>query len=151
MGFYFQLLFFSPLISILPLFPSLSSCHCNMSDQAAATSSVPQVAKPFPKFVNVEAGKTYYWCSCGESKKQPFCDGSHKGTPFKPLKYEAPASKKVLFCQCKQTKNAPMCDLTHIQVIRRMHGGKIAGCAFVGFVAASATYQYWYKQPLTKQ
>lgn len=117
--------------------------------QQSSTSSVPQVAmvaKPFPALVSVEAGKTYYWCSCGLSKKQPFCDGSHKTTSFKPLQWVAPETKKVLLCQCKQTKNAPLCDKSHIQVIKRMYGGKIAGCALAGVVAASATYQFWYKQ-----
>ena len=63
--------------------------------------------------VEVEAGKTYYWCSCGESKGQPFCDGSHKGTEFTPRKYTAEESRKVFFCACKQTKNPPFCDGTH--------------------------------------
>lgn len=114
---------------------------------AAAEAKKGVVAKPFPKFVNVEAGKTYYWCSCGLSAKQPFCDGAHKTTEFKPLKWEAPATKRVLLCQCKQTSNAPMCDLTHIGVIRRMHGGKIAACGFFGATAAVAAYRTWFTVP----
>jgi CDGSH-type Zn-finger protein len=61
----------------------------------------------------VEAGKTYYWCACGRSKGQPFCDGSHAGTEFTPVKYDATATKTVYFCGCKQTKNAPLCDGSH--------------------------------------
>ena len=66
---------------------------------------------PFP--IEVESGKSYFWCSCGQSKKQPFCDGSHKGTDFTPLKYQATATKKVYFCGCKQTKTQPLCDGSH--------------------------------------
>ena len=55
--------------------------------------------------IEVEQGKSYYWCSCGKSSKQPFCDGSHKGTKFKPLAYKAELTKRVFFCVCKQTIN----------------------------------------------
>ena len=47
--------------------------------------------------VNVEEGKSYYWCSCGKSSKQPFCDGSHKGSEFNPIVYKAEATKKCFF------------------------------------------------------
>lgn len=71
------------------------------------------VAGKAPIGVDVEAGKTYWWCSCGRSQKQPFCDGSHKGTEFTPLKYDAVQTGKAWFCACKQTANAPLCDGTH--------------------------------------
>ena len=73
----------------------------------------PVIAQKAPYPVTVESGKTYYWCACGRSQQQPFCDGSHKGTPFTPIKYEATASKKVFFCGCKHTANQPLCDGAH--------------------------------------
>ncbi len=75
-----------------------------------ATPDIPQKA-PYP--VEVEAGKSYFWCACGKSKNQPFCDGSHKGTGFSPVKYTAEASKRVFFCGCKHTQKAPLCDGSH--------------------------------------
>lgn len=66
---------------------------------------------PYP--IAVEAGKSYWWCACGKSKKQPFCDGSHAGSEFSPLKVDAPESKTVYFCGCKSTKKPPFCDGSH--------------------------------------
>ena len=63
--------------------------------------------------INVEKGKKYFWCSCGKSAKQPFCDGSHTGTEFTPVMYEADSDKLVGFCGCKYTKNTPICDGAH--------------------------------------
>ena len=64
-----------------------------------------QRAGDAPIGVNVVEGKSYYWCTCGKSSKQPFCDGSHKGSDFAPLQYKANQSKKVFFCTCKLTKD----------------------------------------------
>ena len=75
------------------------------------TSPVRASDTPYP--VDVEAGKNYFWCACGRSSNQPFCDGSHKDTGFTPVKYTAEASRKVFFCGCKQTANQPLCDGTH--------------------------------------
>lgn len=66
---------------------------------------------PFP--IDVVAGKTYWWCACGRSAKQPFCDGSHKVTAFEPVSYKAEASTRLFFCGCKQTGKRPFCDGTH--------------------------------------
>lgn len=66
-----------------------------------------------PIAVDVEAGKTYFWCSCGRSSKQPFCDGSHSGTGFTPLKYQPGQTGTIWFCACKATANQPLCDGTH--------------------------------------
>ena len=66
-----------------------------------------------PIGIDVVEGKSYFWCSCGKSLKQPFCDGSHAGTKFTPLKYTADQSKKVFLCTCKLTNDPPMCDGSH--------------------------------------
>jgi CDGSH-type Zn-finger protein len=73
----------------------------------------PVRAADTPFAVEVEEGKNYFWCSCGKSASQPFCDGSHSETPFTPIKYEAESSKTVYFCGCKASKNAPLCDGSH--------------------------------------
>ena len=73
----------------------------------------PVRAGNIPIGIDVIQGKSYFWCTCGKSLKQPFCDGSHKGTDFTPLVYKAEQSKKVFFCTCKQTKDQPLCDGSH--------------------------------------
>jgi len=72
----------------------------------------PKIADTKPLIISMEAGE-YYWCACGESKTQPFCDGSHKGTDFSPLKVALPDPKKVAWCLCKHTKKPPFCDGSH--------------------------------------
>jgi len=72
-----------------------------------------KVAQESPIAVEVEEGKSYFWCSCGLSNKQPFCDGSHKDTEFTPMKYDASESEKKYFCACKQTSGQPLCDGSH--------------------------------------
>ena len=62
---------------------------------------------------DVEQGKSYWWCSCGRSARQPFCDGSHKGTSFTPLRYDAAETRTVYFCACKLSVNRPVCDGSH--------------------------------------
>jgi len=64
----------------------------------------------------VEAGKEYWWCACGRSKNQPFCDGSHKGTGLSPQQYMADKSQEVWFCGCKRTGGKPFCDGTHNRI-----------------------------------
>ncbi len=76
-------------------------------------SDLPLVAQKSPFAVPVEAGKTYYWCACGRSRAQPFCDGSHKTTSLTPRAFTAEKTGTVYLCGCKQTGNAPFCDGTH--------------------------------------
>ena len=66
-----------------------------------------------PASVKLEAGKTYVWCRCELSQAQPMCDGSHKGTEFRPLVWKAEKSEEAWLCQCKRTGNPPYCDGTH--------------------------------------
>jgi len=75
-----------------------------------------KVAQKEPYVVNVEEGKTYYWCQCGESKNQPFCDGSHKSTSFNNLPFIAPETKTVYLCGCKATSNKTFCDGSHMKL-----------------------------------
>jgi len=75
-----------------------------------------KIAGPGPIPVEVEAGKKYFWCSCGESKNQPFCDGSHAGSDFVPQVFEAEKDGKVFFCACKQNANGPLCDGSHAKI-----------------------------------
>lgn len=75
--------------------------------------SKPVRASDTPFAIDVEAGKAYFWCSCGKSSTQPFCDGSHKGSGFVPFKYDATETKKVFFCGCKATAGQPFCDGSH--------------------------------------
>lgn len=72
----------------------------------------PNIAEKSPAILELEAG-TYWWCQCGLSKNQPFCDGSHKTTNFSPVEFILEEKKKVALCQCKQTNKAPYCDGTH--------------------------------------
>ncbi|MEQ1851190.1 MAG: CDGSH iron-sulfur domain-containing protein [Chthoniobacteraceae bacterium] len=77
-----------------------------MSDQ-------PVIAAKAPAKVTLEAGKDYWFCTCGKSAGQPFCDGSHKGSSFAPKKFTAEKSGDAWLCQCKHTAGAPYCDGSH--------------------------------------
>jgi CDGSH-type Zn-finger protein len=70
-------------------------------------------ASETPYGVDVENGESYYWCACGRSQKQPFCDGSHQGSDIVPVKYVATETRKVFFCGCKATAAQPLCDGSH--------------------------------------
>ncbi|MBX9782655.1 MAG: CDGSH iron-sulfur domain-containing protein [Chitinophagaceae bacterium] len=93
------------------------------------TNKLPVAAQPFPAEIKLEAGKTYAWCTCGLSEKQPFCDGKHKASwyekdgetvmPFKSLKFTAEKNETVWLCQCKQTKNQLFCDGSHNAIIAK--------------------------------
>lgn len=76
----------------------------------------PTVADNKPISVDLKAGKKYFFCTCGKSSNQPFCDGSHKGTPFSPEPFTAEKDGEAYLCQCKQTGDSPFCDGSHAQV-----------------------------------
>lgn len=75
--------------------------------------SKPEIPQKSPCAVDVEAGKSYWWCSCGKSSKQPFCDGSHKGGEFSPVEYKATEDNRVYFCGCKHSAKGVLCDGSH--------------------------------------
>ena len=72
----------------------------------------PRIAERLPAVLELEPG-TYWWCACGKSESQPFCDGSHKGTDFSPIEYHVDEKRRVALCQCKHTGAAPLCDGSH--------------------------------------
>jgi CDGSH iron-sulfur domain-containing protein 3 len=82
-----------------------------MSDQPKA-----HIAQKAPFVLQVEAGKTYAWCACGHSSKQPFCDGSHLNTGFKPVLKTFEEDGKVAWCGCKHSAKGTFCDGTHKQI-----------------------------------
>jgi len=87
----------------------------------------PVIADNKPQKVHVEKGKNYLWCACGKSATQPFCDGSHVGTGFTPVKYASEKDQDVFFCMCKHTGNKPMCDGTHANLGKTPNSAKKAG------------------------
>jgi CDGSH-type Zn-finger protein len=75
--------------------------------------SEPASPQNHPYASEVEQGKTYYWCACGQSNNQPFCDGSHQGTDFLPIAFTAKQTDTVYLCGCKKSGNVPFCDGSH--------------------------------------
>ena len=73
----------------------------------------PIPARKEPYAVDVRSGRKYFWCACGRSAKQPFCDGSHAGTGIAPVMFTAEKDEQLFFCGCKSTGNKPFCDGTH--------------------------------------
>lgn len=80
-------------------------------------SSTPAIGGTAPIRVEVTAGETYWWCTCGLSKAQPFCDGSHQAeAAFTPMEYTAAETKALFFCTCKKTAKSPLCDGSHNKI-----------------------------------
>ena len=75
-----------------------------------------KVAGKAPRIEELEEGKTYAWCSCGNSENQPWCNGAHAGSEFAPKVFKAEESKTAAMCMCKQTKNPPYCDGSHVNL-----------------------------------
>ena len=73
----------------------------------------PEIADNKPAVVTLVEGEKYFFCSCGKSEKQPFCDGSHKGSDFSPIAFTAEKSGDAYLCQCKQSAKLPYCDGSH--------------------------------------
>ena len=73
----------------------------------------PVIAQKSPVPVDLKKGEAYYWCTCGKSSTQPFCNGSHQGSPFTPMAFTVEKDETAYLCACKQTKNPPYCDGTH--------------------------------------
>jgi len=71
-----------------------------------------KIADLTPAVTELEPG-TYWWCACGRSQNQPWCDGSHAGTGFEPMELSVTEKKRYALCRCKQTKGMPFCDGTH--------------------------------------
>ncbi len=88
--------------------------------------TAPTVAARTPIQVELEEGKEYFYCACGRSSDQPFCDGSHEGSGFTPLSFVAERTGKALLCRCKQTATPPFCDGTHSRVPRDRVGTSFA-------------------------
>lgn len=75
--------------------------------------TIPTIAAKSPIKVSLEAGKNYFFCTCGNSANQPFCDGSHQGSAFAPMKFAPEKTGDAWLCQCKHTAKAPFCDGSH--------------------------------------
>ena len=75
--------------------------------------TTPEIVQKFPYPTEVAEGESYFWCACGKSANQPFCDGSHADTEFRPVKCIADESKRVFFCGCKHSEDKPFCDGSH--------------------------------------
>ena len=70
------------------------------------------MSEDHPIILDLEPG-TYYWCSCGKTKNQPFCDGSHEGTSYLPMEFTIAKKEQVALCNCQRTQDAPYCDGSH--------------------------------------
>jgi CDGSH-type Zn-finger protein len=76
-----------------------------------------------PYKAHLAAGETVFWCACGRSQRQPYCDNSHRGTPHRPLRFTAPQDLTVAFCGCKATRQPPFCDGSHLEFRAAQTGG----------------------------
>lgn len=84
----------------------------------------PIIAANSPARVALEKDRKYWFCMCGKSSTQPFCDGSHKGSEFTPLAFVCDESKDYFLCRCKASANKPFCDGSHKQFGDDQVGGE---------------------------
>lgn len=84
-----------------------------MQQNWKTSMSEPAIPQKAPFKVAVSGGRSYWWCACGRSARQPFCDGSHKGSDFSPVKFTPDKDTTLFFCGCKRTGNRPLCDGSH--------------------------------------
>ena len=102
-----------PLSNTAVFGPAPERADTSKGDDREETMAEPIPAQKEPYGVTVEAGKRYFWCACGRSANQPFCDGSHQGTGLTPVPFTAAATEEVWLCGCKSTGGRPFCDGTH--------------------------------------
>ncbi len=79
-------------------------------------TDMPEIGGRQPSVLDAKAGETYWWCACGRSKNQPFCDGSHAITAFAPIEWTPDRDRRVMLCACKRTGKAPLCDGSHAKL-----------------------------------
>lgn len=89
-----------------------------------------------PYFLEIDEGVKYYWCSCGKSNSQPWCDGSHRGTGFRPVPYIPPYDMTSMICGCKHSETRPFCNMTHLHVYAHKHTGRAGTKLFLISFAA---------------
>ncbi|XP_006812323.1 uncharacterized protein LOC102809578 [Saccoglossus kowalevskii] len=116
-GFIYRRIYLDTTRKVHPIFRSMTTEGKEPTDDSTQPKAlVPAVAQYGPcNCYGLKPGDTKHWCVCGLSKKQPWCDGSHKGTGFRPLKWTVPKKQQTLYqlCACKHTKVPPYCDATH--------------------------------------
>ena len=78
--------------------------------------SDPVVADKKPEVMELEPGKSYWWCACGRSKNQPWCDGAHAGTGIEPVEFTVDKKKNYALCKCKASAGSPFCDGAHAKL-----------------------------------
>lgn len=101
----------------------------------------PKIAARKPKAIELTQGEEYYFCACGHSKNQPFCDGSHKSTPFKPLPFTAEESTSAYLCMCKRSSNLPYCDGSHAKLAKENIITKTSSSTSSANPSAANTYE----------